>query len=196
MLMTRIVGMITLIVFSFMVFGCYSTPEANEVSEAKVKRFRYDDSERRYDIVLDRGDLDDPLKIKNAINSFVKDMGGTSYDYLKHGENDYYVTIPGKTPVDNGYYVVVDFAVKDDPVKVKYALNEFVKDKRGTSYDAVKQGENDYYVTIPGKTPVENLREVKQLNVGKTVTAIAVPTGIVIVLSVIIGAARAMNNPK
>jgi hypothetical protein len=73
--------------------GCNSVPE--------VKRFKYDDAEKKYDVVIDKDYIDNPVELKYALNSFVKEMGGTSYDVLKHGTNDFYVTIPGKTPVED-----------------------------------------------------------------------------------------------
>ena len=74
------------------------------------------------------------------------------------------------------YDVVIDKDYMSNPDEIKYALNSFVKERGGTSYDAVKHGMNDYYVTIPGKTPVENLPEIKHFHKGKTVAAIVVPS--------------------
>jgi hypothetical protein len=70
----------------------------------------------------------------------------------------------------------------NNPDEIKYALNSFVKKKGGTSYDAVKHGMNDYYVTIPGKTPVEDLPEMKHFHKGRTITAIVVPSAAALLL--------------
>jgi len=53
----------------------------------------------------------------------------------------------------------------------------------GTSYDVLKHGSNDFYVTIPGKTPVEDLPEVKHWHVGKMVWAgIGATAGIIVII--------------
>jgi hypothetical protein len=116
MTMKKFFGLITLIIgvmFFTTLIGCTSVPE--------VDRYDYDAVKKQYDVVIDK-------------------------DYI------------------------------DNPVELEYALNSFVKDKGGTSYNVVKHGSNDFYVTIPGKTPVKDLPKVRHFHVGKTVVAIVVPT--------------------
>jgi len=130
MSMKRIVGMITLLVFTFLVFSCTSVPE--------VKRVNYLGG-KKYDVVIDKDYLENPDELKYAINSFVKQQGGTSYDVEQHGSND-------------------------------------------------------FYVTIPGKTPVEDLPEVKHFHAGRTVTAILLPSIGVVLLSTLFYLASIENN--
>ena len=122
MTMKKLFRLFTLIIgvmFFSTLIGCTSVPE--------VSRSSYDSAKKRYDVVIDR-------------------------DYI------------------------------DNPEELKYALNSFVKEKGGASYTAEKHGSNDFYVTIPGKTRVENLPEVKHFHVGRTVTAIVVPSAGALIL--------------
>lgn len=75
----------------------------------------------------------------------------------------------------NKYNVVVDRDYMDNPDEFKYAINSFVKQKEGTSYNIEQYGPNDFYITIPGETPVENLPEIRHFHAGRTVSAILPP---------------------
>jgi hypothetical protein len=97
------------------------------------------------------------------------------------------------------YDVVIDRDYMNNPDEIKYALNSFVKEKGGTSYDAVKHGMNDYYVTIPGKTPVEDLPEIKHFHKGRTITAIVLPSVgavLLLILSSIIAEEGSSSNRR
>jgi hypothetical protein len=94
--MKKLFGLIILIVgvmFFTTLIGCTSVPE--------VDRYNYDEVKKQYDVVIDKDYVDNPDELKYALNSFVKEKGGKSYDAVKHGSNDFYVTIPGKTPVED-----------------------------------------------------------------------------------------------
>jgi hypothetical protein len=86
------IKIIFLFFFSFLVFGCTSV--------LKVSRGNSVDK-NKYDVVIDRDYLDKPAEFKYAINTFVIQHGGTSYDIEKYGPNDFYITIPGETPVED-----------------------------------------------------------------------------------------------
>jgi hypothetical protein len=130
MRMKRIVGMVTLLVFTLLISGCFSTPE--------IKRVKY--------------------------------LGGQKYD------------------------VVIDKDYMEKPEELKYAINNFVKEQGGTSYDIEKTGSNDFLITVPGKTPVEDLPPMKHFHVGKTVTAILLPSVGVGVLTWLLIMVNAENN--
>jgi hypothetical protein len=83
---------IALMFFTFIILGCTSVPEV---------RSAYSIDNNKYDVVIDRDYMDDPDEFKYAINSFVKQKGGTSYNIEKYDPNDFYITIPGETPVEN-----------------------------------------------------------------------------------------------
>jgi hypothetical protein len=99
---------------------------------------------------------------------------------------------PGK------YDVVVDRDYMDDPKEFDYAINSFVKEKGGTSYDIEQYGSNDFYITIPGSTEVKDLPEVKHLHKGKTVglvLGITIPVVVITVIAVVVRAwVNAWNN--
>jgi hypothetical protein len=84
--------MIFLVLLTFFIFGCTSVPE--------VKRAHHIGN-KKYDVVIDRDYMEDPEEFKYAVNSFVKEQGGTSYDIEKYGQNDFYITIPGEIPVED-----------------------------------------------------------------------------------------------
>ena len=84
------------------------------------------------------------------------------------------------------YDVVIDRDYLGDPDEFKYAVNSFVKSKGGTSYDIEKYGPNDFYITIPGETPVEDLPAIRHFHAGRTVAAILPPNIIIGVLILIL----------
>jgi len=122
----KVLGMVTLFFFTFFITGCFSVPNVGRSNYMDTT-----DDVQKYDVVIDR-------------------------DYM------------------------------NNPDEIKYALNSFVKEKGGTSYDAVKHGINDYYVTIPGKTPVEDLPQIKHFHKGRTATAIAVPSAAALLILLIV----------
>jgi hypothetical protein len=88
----KIKTIISLLFLTFLVFGCTSVPKVNR---------GYSLDKNKYDVVIDRDYLEKPAEFKYAINSFVIQQGGASYDIEKYGPNDYYITIPGETPVED-----------------------------------------------------------------------------------------------
>jgi hypothetical protein len=87
---------------------------------------------------------------------------------------------PGK------YDVVVDRDYMDDPEELEYALNSFVQNKGGDSYDVEQYGSNDFYITIPGSTEVKDLQKVRHFHVGRTVGLILGTTIPVVVVTSLI----------
>ena len=83
---------IFLFFFTFFIFGCTSVPEVD-------KAFSLDNT--KYDVVIDRDYLENPDEFKYAVNSFVIERGGSSYNITQYGPNDFYITIPGEIPVEN-----------------------------------------------------------------------------------------------
>jgi len=81
-----------MIFIAFLLFGCTSVPR---ISRA------YSIDNKKYNVVIDRDYMKDPNEFKYAINSFVKQNGGTSYNIEKYGPNDFYITIPGEIPVED-----------------------------------------------------------------------------------------------
>ena len=73
---------------------------------------------------------------------------------------------------DGKYDVTIARDYLEDPAEFKYAVNSFVKERGGSSYNIEKYGPNDFYIWIPGEIPVENLPEVRHFHVGKTISAI------------------------
>lgn len=91
-------------------------------------------------------------------------------------------------PMDNNkYYVEIDRDYMDNPDEFKYAVNSFVKQKGGLSYDIEQYGTNKFYITIPGETPVEDLPEIKHLHAGRTVAAVFSTLGAMVLVTYIIG---------
>ena len=78
--------------------------------------------------------------------------------------------------VEEGVYalpIAIEYA--ENPEKLKYAVNLWVKEQGFTSYDLeVRKFENmaNCYVTIPGSTPVEDLPPIKHVSAGRTVALI------------------------
>jgi hypothetical protein len=89
------------------------------------------------------------------------------------------------------YDVVVDRDYMEDPTEMEYAINTFVKEKGGESYDVEKYGTNDFYITIPGSTEVKDLPEVKHFHKGRTVGLVLGITIPVVVITVVAIAVRA-----
>ena len=86
--MRKIVWLFVCIIF---LMGCTSVP--------RVSRY-FPEGEGQYRISLNRDYRQDEEMMRYAINSFVMDRGGTSYDLEKHPFfNDFVVTIPGNTMV-------------------------------------------------------------------------------------------------
>jgi hypothetical protein len=86
------VTLIVLGVFAVIMVGCTSVPEVKRVKMI---------GDGKYDVVVDRDYMEDPQKLEYAFNSFVKEKGGDSYDVEQYGSNDFYVTIPGSTMVQD-----------------------------------------------------------------------------------------------
>lgn len=84
-------AIIFLLFLSLCIIGCTSVPE--------IRSAHYVDK-NKYDVVIDRDYMNNPLEFKYALNTFVKENGGTSYSLEKYGSNDFYVTIPGDIPVE------------------------------------------------------------------------------------------------
>jgi hypothetical protein len=76
---------------------------------------------------------------------------------------------------DGKYAVTIDRDYLEDPAEFKYAVNSFVKERGGSSYNIEKYGPNDFYIEIPGEISVENLPEVRHFHVGRTISAILPP---------------------
>ena len=75
--------------------ACYSTPRVS--SAIKLE-------EGRYQINISRDYAAIPQEFKYAVNSFVMDLGETSYDVQTERRgpiNDYYVLMPGSQDVEN-----------------------------------------------------------------------------------------------
>ena len=73
------------------------------------------------------------------------------------------------------------------PDEFKYAVNSFVKDVGEESYDIEQQGRTTRFtITVPGKTPVEDLPKIKHFHKDKTLMAIFIPVGSVVVASPVI----------
>jgi len=77
---------------SFLIFGCTSVPKVSKALTLDNKK---------YDVVIDRDYMKKSDEFKYAINSFVKEKGGTSYSIERYGPNDFYITIPGEIPVED-----------------------------------------------------------------------------------------------
>ena len=87
------------------------------------------------------------------------------------------------------YNIKIASDYRKNPAELKYAVNDFVKKLGETSYDIIiekKGASTDYYVVMPGSTPVEDLPPVKHFHKGKTVAAIVAPIAGVGVVGVII----------
>jgi len=88
------------------------------------------------------------------------------------------------------YLIKIAKGYAQQPKEFKYAVNSFVKEQGQTSYDIItdKRGRYiDYYVVMPGSTPVEDLPRVKHFHKGKTVAAIVAPLASAGVVGVIAG---------
>jgi hypothetical protein len=88
----KIKTIISLLFLTFLVFGCTSVPKVSRENTVESNK---------YDVVIDRDYINKPAEFKYAVNTFVIQHGGTSYDIEKHGPNDFYITIPGETPVED-----------------------------------------------------------------------------------------------
>ena len=83
---------------------------------------------------------------------------------------------------DGKYDVTIDRDYLEKPAEYKYAVNSFVKERGGSSYNIEKYGSNDFYITIPGDTPVEDLPKVRHFHGGRTLGLIIPPAAIVVLL--------------
>ena len=88
----KLIKNISLFLFVFLILGCTSVPKVENV---------YSLDNKKYDVVIDRDYMKNPDEFRYAINSFVKEKGGTSYSIEKYGPNDFYITIPGEIPVED-----------------------------------------------------------------------------------------------
>jgi len=86
----------------------------------------------------------------------------------------------------NKYDVVIDRDYLDDPDELKYAINSFVLEKGGASYSVEKYGPNDFYITIPGEIPAEDLPKVRHFHAGRTIGLTLPPTIILFLLFLIL----------
>ena len=90
---------------------------------------------------------------------------------------------------DGKYDVTIDRDYLEDPAEFKYAVNSFVKERGGSSYNIEKYGPNDFYIEIPGEIPVENLPEVRHFHIGRTISAILPPllaTALITIMAVLL----------
>jgi len=101
--------------------------------------------------------------------------------------------VSGETRLENERYLVsIPRSYRGEQAKIDYAVNEWVRRQGQTSYDLQIQRRGpftDYFVTMPGSTPVKDLPEIKHLHRGRTATAIAVPGGIGLFLLLIVSVA-------
>ena len=82
--------------------------------------------------------------------------------------------------IEEGKYdVVIDRDYINNPKELEYAINSFVMEKNGYSYDVEKYGSNDFYVTMPGSQEVKDLPKVKHFHLGRTL-GIAIPAFLVV----------------
>jgi len=91
---------------------------------------------------------------------------------------------------DGKYDVTIDRDYLEDPAEFKYAVNSFVKERGGSSYNIEKYGPNDFYIEIPGEIPVEDLPKVRHFHVGKTISAILPPLIGITLITIIAGLFR------
>ena len=84
----------------FICILCMVTVFASCTSIPQVKT-SWSQKDGRYDVTIDKDYLEDPDEFKYAVNSFVKERGGTSYSIEKYGPNDFYIWIPGEIPVED-----------------------------------------------------------------------------------------------
>jgi hypothetical protein len=94
----KIKKIISLLLLTSFFFGCTSAPEVRRARQIQID---YKNNIRKYDVVINNDYMENPDELKYAINSFVKEQGGASYDVEQHGSNDFYVTIPGEIPVED-----------------------------------------------------------------------------------------------
>ena len=79
--------------------------------------------------------------------------------------------VRGGYPVGEGKYrVSIHRSFQSPPERLNYAVNSFVIQRGGESYDVERAGfMNDYLITIPGSTPVDrNMKKVRVISKGRT----------------------------
>lgn len=93
-------------------------------------------------------------------------------------------------PEDEGKYrVTIDRDYRETPKEFQYAVNSFVLQQGGKSYNIEKdENFNDFIITIPGDTLViEDLPELKHFHKGRTMGLIFGIVGPLTLIGAIIG---------
>jgi hypothetical protein len=84
-------SVLALVVFCSLVFiGCTSVPHAGRATPLQ---------QGEYEVAIARAYTANPEHFRYAVNSFVKSVGGTSYDVEHSWGDKYRVTVPGSTEV-------------------------------------------------------------------------------------------------
>jgi len=90
--------------------------------------------------------------------------------------------VSGETMIESEKYLVkIPKSYIGNQAMIDYAINQWVKKQGHTSYDIEIQRRGtsfDYYVTMPGSVPVKDLHEIKLFHLERTITAVAVPVGV------------------
>jgi len=95
----------------------------------------------------------------------------------------------GPEVAEGTYAVSIAKDYSQDPEKLKYAVNTWVKKQGHTSYDMEIRKSGDmasYYITMPGSIPVEDLPQVKHFHKKKTGAAIVSPVLGTLLLTILI----------
>jgi hypothetical protein len=87
---------ISVFLIAILFFGCTSVPEVRNARQVEFKN-----GVKVYDVSIEKAYMEKPEELRYAINSFVKEQGGTSYNVEQHGQNDFLITIPGEIPVED-----------------------------------------------------------------------------------------------